>query len=289
MLRKNLFRITGSVKLAVLAGIVLVAAALAGSVRAAVIDHDSVPTIGNDSFTFKDGELDWHFENGKFSVHLVGTLKLDDANGSCARMRLEYFHTGASITTRYGGTVCAPDGKSHEYDVDLNPYADPNVDLVKVSVEKQTASGGSSFSIVESAYFSPSTAPDKVLITSKGVDFGGDTFYSVINDPLNSADFYWNRGDGAAITPRLIGTYWLNKVAGVCARINLRYLTESGTFLASRADTPFCAADDGLDHRRIDLSPYTSTQVEKVDVQLQTQATNGSWNLVDSETVTIGE
>jgi hypothetical protein len=38
-----------------------------------------------------------------------------------------------------------------------------------------------------------------------------------------------------------------------------------------------------------DVSPYTSTQVEKVTVQLQSQGSNGSWNLVGSETVNIDE
>jgi hypothetical protein len=284
-----MFRITAIVKLAALAVFVAVAAVMAGSVQAATIDHDSVSTIGNASFKFANGDLYWHLSGGKFSAHLLGTLKLNDANGSCARIRMEYFHKGTSIATKYGGSVCAPDGKSHEYSVDLNPYSDPNIDLLKVSVEKQTASNGSEFSIVESAYFSPSTTPDKVKITSQGVDFGGDEFSSVTSEPVESGQLYWNRGDGAGITPRLVGAFWLNNVAGLCARMNLRYYTESGTYLTEKAGGSRCAADNNLHGVVVDLSPYTSTQVGKVEVQLQTQGSNGSWNLVDSETVTIDE
>jgi hypothetical protein len=264
------------------------AAVMVGSGRAAVIDHDSVSTIGNDSFKFRNGDVYWHFSNGKFSARLVGTLTLKNANGSCARMRMEYFDQGESIATKQGGTVCAPDGKSHDYDVDLNKYSDDNIDLLKVSVEKQTASDKSSFSIVESAYFSPSTAPDKVLITSKGVDLGGDEFSSITSEPVYSADFYWNRvASSGDITPRLIATYWLNNVAGLCARIDLRYETESGSYLAEKHDTPFCAADNDLHHVQVDFQRYTSNEVGRVLVQLQTQASNGSWNLVGSQVVTI--
>jgi hypothetical protein len=284
-----MFRITRNVKVAAFAAVVALAASASGSAQAATIDHDSVSTIGSDSFKFKNGDVYWHFSAGKFSAHLVGTLQLNDANGSCARMRMEYFHQGASIDTEYGGTVCAPDGKSHEYSVDLNPYSDPDTDLVKVSVQKQTASSGSAFSIVESAYFSPSTAPDKVKITSPGVDFGGWQFSSPLGIPMGAADLYWNRGDGAEITPRLIGDLWLNNVAGLCARMNLRYYTESGMYLTERATSSNCAPDNGAHGMYFDVSPYTSTQVEKVAVQLQSQGSNGSWNLVGSETVTIDE
>jgi hypothetical protein len=285
-------RITHIVRLAALAVLAAAAASVvAGSGQAALIDHDSVSTIGNHSFKFKNGDVYWHLSNGKFSAHVVGTLTLKNANGSCARMRLEYFDQGESIKTKEGGPVCAPDGKSHDYGVDLDPYSDDNIDLLKVSVEKKTASGGSAYSIVESAYFSPSTAPDKFTLNSQGVDFGGDEYSSILGEPVfYSADLYWNRVAASAdITPRLIGTYWLDNVAGLCARINLRYETESGSYLNEKHDSPFCAADNNLHHVRIDFSPYTSPQVERVEVQLQSQASNGSWNVVRSQTLTIDE
>jgi hypothetical protein len=283
-----MFRITRTVRLAVLAVLAVAATVLTGSLQAATIDQDTVPTIGTSSFEFENGTVDWHFANGTYDAQLTGTLRLDNANGSCARMRLEYFHNNASITTRYGGTVCAPDGNPHQYDVDLDPYSDPTIDLLKVSVEKQTASGGSSFSIVESTYVSPSTWPDGIEITSKGVDFGGGTFSTFTSEPTEYGSVYWNRGDSGEITPRLMGYIWLNNVAGLCARMNLKYYTESGTYLTEKPGGSGCAPDNNLHAISVDLQPYTSTQVGKVTVQLQTQGTNGSWNLVGSQTVDIG-
>src|SRR5262245_3984186 len=156
-------RINSILKRAALAAVAVAAAVAmtAGSVQAATIDWDDVPTLGNSSFEFTKGEVFWHLSNGKFSAHLQGRLTLDDANGSCARMRMEYFADNVSIQVRTGGIVCAPDGKSHDYSVDLYPdYYNPDIDLLKVSVEKQTAAGGSDFSIVESAYVAPNTTSD---------------------------------------------------------------------------------------------------------------------------------
>jgi hypothetical protein len=283
-----MFRITRTARLAVLAVLVVATTVLAGSIQAATIDQDSVPTIGTSSFEFEDGTVYWHFGNGRYDAHLIGTIRLNDANGSCARMRLEYFHNGASIATKYGGSVCAPDGKAHEYNVDLDPYSDPTIDLLKVSVEKQTASGGSDFSIVESTYVSPATWPDAIEITSQGVDFGGGKFSTLTSEPTEYGSVYWNRGDSGDITVRLMGYIWLNNVAGLCARMNLKYYTESGTFLTEKPGGSGCAADNNLHAIAVDLQPYTSTQVGKVTVQLQTQGSNGSWNLVDSQTADIG-
>src|SRR5262245_55264315 len=284
-------RIPRIVKLATLAVVAAaVAAVLAGSVKAATIDWDDVPTLGTSSFKFTKGEVFWHLSNGKFSAHLQGTLTMNDANGSCARMRMEYFADNVSIQVRTGGIVCAPDGKSHDYSVDLYPdYYNADVDLLKVSVEKQTAAGGSNFSIVESAYVAPNTTSDSVEITSQGLDLGGDQWSVITGAPSREATMYWNRGNGADYTPRLMGDIWLNNVAGLCARVNLRYYTESGSYLNSKPGGSYCAPDNNLHAVSVDLQPWHSDQIGKVEVQLQSQGTNGSWNNVGSKTVLIEE
>ena len=75
-----------------------------------MVDHDTL-SQGSGSFQFQSGDLYWHHDNGSYSTHLTGEIRLDDANGSCARMRLVYFDDGAELATKYGGTVCAEDGE----------------------------------------------------------------------------------------------------------------------------------------------------------------------------------
>jgi hypothetical protein len=285
-----MFRTTRSIKLAVLAALVAAATVTAGSARAAtaVIDTDSVPTIGTNSFSFT-GTVDWLLTDGMFTPGLWGTLPIDNASGSCARMRMEYFHDNASIAVRYGGTVCAPDGKEHDYSVNLTPYSSADTDLLKVSVEKQTAANGSDYSIVESAYVAPNAHEDGVMITSKGLDFGGPQWSYATAQPTGLATVYWNRGDGGVYTPRLIGDMWLNNSAGVCARINLRFYTVGGGYLTEKHGGSGCATGNNLNAISVDLQPYTSSEVGEVEVQLQTQGSNGSWNLVGSDRVSIDE
>ena len=64
-----MFRITRIFKVAVFAVLVAAAAVMAGSARAsatAVIDTDSVPTIGTSSFSFA-GTVDWLLSDGVFT------------------------------------------------------------------------------------------------------------------------------------------------------------------------------------------------------------------------------
>src|SRR5262249_33714556 len=113
-----MFRFDRILKLGILAVLVSVVAVLAGSARAStLIDIDEYLYVGNDTFDFHSGVVDWYLGNGKYNALVWGTLTLNHANGSCARMRLEYFHDGASIAVKYGGAVCAPDGGEHNYSV----------------------------------------------------------------------------------------------------------------------------------------------------------------------------
>jgi hypothetical protein len=71
--------------------------------------------------------------------------------------------------------------------------------------------------------------------------------------------------------------------------MNLRYLTEGGMFLHSEAGGQVCAPDNVHHSWSVDLQPYTSSDVGKVDVQVQTLAANGSWLTAGSQTVSVAE
>ncbi len=286
-----MFSISRIAKLFVLAVLVAAAASFVGSARAATIDTDSVPTLGDSSFKFTGGTVYWHFSNEKFSIHVLGTLTIKNANGSCARMRFEYFHGSTSITKEYGGQVCATDSGSTSWNVDFNSnFKSSDTTVVKVSIEKETAASAPNFDIVGSANYSPGTEPDKIKINGDGVALGGFTYDTVSHTAWDSADLYWNRGDGANYTVRLIGTMYLHDVAGLCARLNIKYYTESGSYIDQRHSDPFCATDNSLQHYTYDFQPYTSPDAERVEVQLQTQGVGKTdWNVLGSQTALIDQ
>jgi hypothetical protein len=270
------------------------AATLAGSAQAAIVSTSDVKLtsvgydFGGDGWAAGaptgNGELHFHFENGEVRPHLLGTLHLNDADGTCARMRLRYLDPWAGVLhTSYGGTVCVTDDHHHEWSVDLDPYADASIYRVEVALLKQTATGefvaASSDDIVR-------TSRDDVKITEDGVDFG-DSGWS-LGAPTDDGDIYWGL-TGGVVTPILTGAIHLNNSSGVCARMNLRYLTEGGTFLTARAGGTVCAGDNGHHSWSVDLSPYSSDRIGQVKVQLQTLAANGSWLVAGSQTESIAQ
>jgi uncharacterized cupin superfamily protein len=259
---------------AALAAIVAVTGGMAATAHAsAYIDSDDV-SLGSGSFKFTSGDLVWLYGDEEYSAELKGDLTINNASGSCARMRMEYFENGASLNVKYGGTVCAPDGKSNTWSVDLNPWSDPRIDLLKVSLQKETAADG--WSTVESDYFEPNIPTDKVRLSADGVDFGDDWF--ALGATTGSGTLSWQQGDGALITPRLQGYLHLNNMAGVCARMKLVYRNASWQPIATKYGGEVCAPDNDHHYWSVDLAPWSSTDIDSVRVSMQTQGTNGSWN-----------
>jgi hypothetical protein len=254
--------------------VALVAAIPAAASYPQIVDYDSVATLGNSDFEFKNGDLWWGYDTDGISAHLFGDLKLNNADGWCARMRMEYFDDSVSIATKYGGIECGTDNRTYTYSVDLNPYVDPDTDLVKVSVQKEKASSDD-WTIVESAYFKPTLVTDKIKMTSDGVDFGDE--YWGIGAPTGSGTVEWEQGEGMNLTPHIHGTLYLNNVAGLCARLDIEYDAD-GAVLTHKQSGRACAPDNGRYAATIDTAPYTSDRIVDVLVTLQTQSADGSWH-----------
>ncbi|HST18660.1 MAG TPA: hypothetical protein VLK36_13390 [Gaiellaceae bacterium] len=265
------------------------AALLAGAAQAEQIDDSNVPTLGTNDFQFKGGSVDWSYFGSSFAAELRGTLVLNNASGSCARMRVDSLYQGPIVDTDYGGKVCAPDGKKHEWSVLIPTVPTEDIDNVKVSIETKTASHD--WAILDSAYSPPQPPSDKVRLHSSDVDFGDKYWSSITSETSGSGTVYWNRADGAAYTPRLMGTLWVDN--GACARMHLTYKDEHGGVLADKYGGPACPTDFDLHSYTIDLSPYTGAYIRSVTVNIQTQELhNGPWADIGSsyaETVYIDE
>ncbi len=284
-----------SKKLMTAALAIAAAGAFAGSAQASVIDYDDVKLtavsydFGDAGYAFGEptgsGDLHFHHESGGIRPHLVGTIHVDQADDTCARMRLEYYDdTGAWMQTRYGGEVCAFDDQHHSWSVDLDPYKDPDINSVRVSVQRENLSG---WATMASATYAADTHDDNVRITEQALDFGNDN-WSSLGWPVGSGEVSWGL-DGSNVTPRLEGVMWINNSAGTCARMNLRYLTETGAFLTERAGGTVCAPTNGPHGFSVDFGSYSSNKIGQVTVQLQTQGSNGSYVTAGSQTVSINE
>jgi hypothetical protein len=261
------------------AAAVSIGGAQADSWGETLVDHDPVSTLGGGDFEFRDGNLDWYYGQYDINAHLTGEMRVDNADGSCVRMRMEYFDDGDSLNVKQGNSMCAEDGKTHLYEVDLNPWGDYRVDLIKVSLQKKTGANG--WTIVESAYFKPTLESDDVRIHADGVDFGGDSF--AFGEPVGSGSMDWTQGEDMDITPHLRGYLHLDDMAGLCARVDLVYFDRWWGSLDEEHGASHCAPDNSHVYWSIDLKPYTSSQITDVTVKLQTLSANGSWQTVDAE------
>ena len=269
----------------------------AGPAHAVVVDTDR-PKLTGTGYDFggstlvagsptSGGRLTFDLSAGKVHPRLTGTLHLNDADGTCARMRLEYRdkHDNALTDPRYGGTVCAEDDRHRRFSVDLDPFADHEIHNVRVSVMRKTATD---WSTVDAGRYAVDGHSDDVKITEDGVDFGCIASPGILGGLPCPGTMNWHL-DGAEVEPRLFGFLHLRNLAGTCARMNLRYLSASGSFLTARSGGEVCASDNGYHWAVIDLGPYASSKIAKVKIQLQTQGSNGAWNVAGAQTVSIAE
>lgn len=229
-----------------------------------------------------DGGLDWEIHDGEMKPLLHGDLDLKDAGGLCGRMRMDFYGgEHVSLTTKYGGEVCAKGDTRQDWEVDLSPYDSNKLNEVKVSIEKKTAS--TDWTIIGSKTVKLSTIHDKVKITEDGFDFGGNTF--VLGAPTNSGDVAWS-WTGGKVIPLLTGTLHINNAASACARMRIEYFTLDDVFLADKVGGKVCAADNTHHTWSVDLDPYGDGKLAYIKVSLQTLGADGSWRTIGTHSVT---
>jgi hypothetical protein len=219
------------------------------------------------------GELEWWMKDGEPTPSLAGTLHLNDVEGACARMRLDYLTSGGvTLITKYGGDVCVDDDRHHTFSVSLSPYGNTKIGKVKISLQKLFASGGWKAVGSKTVPFGPYAASAK--ITTDGADFGNGTF--VGSGPTGSGSLTWSYSN-AAVHARLGGSLHLNKMAGTCARMKVDYRDAAGTLLGTDVGGSVCAPDNGHHEWSVDLGSFSHGDIVEATVRLQLLGSDGDW------------
>jgi len=99
------------------------------------------------------GYLYWNVNAaGVVTPHLTGNLYINNSNGKCARMRIDYYDAAHNwITVKTGGKVCATSNALHTWSVNLQPFGANNVYHVHVSTTEETAPGSGVFDVLGTA------------------------------------------------------------------------------------------------------------------------------------------
>ena len=88
------------------------------------------------------GHLNWDVAGGLTTPQLDGNLYINNAAGTCARMRLvSYDVNHVLINSRNGGTVCAPDGALHTYAVNFSAVGNANTTHAHVILQVLNPNG----------------------------------------------------------------------------------------------------------------------------------------------------
>jgi hypothetical protein len=85
--------------------------------------------------------LGWDETSGRVSPIISGTLFINNASGTCARVRLEAYDANHDIVgSRNGGTVCATNGSVHQWSVYFDVAGDTDTTHAHVVLQRQTSS-----------------------------------------------------------------------------------------------------------------------------------------------------
>jgi hypothetical protein len=291
-------------------GLVAVAAVLvtAGSVATAHADNRTLDVdevkVSSQGFDLGGGlyvaggltdsaSVEWLIDENSVLPWVTGELHLDNVDGECARVRLDYYtNLTAFLTTKYGGTVCA-DGNSHQaWNVDLAPHDSNKIGKLEVSVEHQLSNGvwssvGSSWSTLNTYVDESVTMFSENSLGTDGYDFGDDTWDPFHPTPMGGGTIVWELSNGE-ITPHLRGVLHLNNVAGDCARMKIQYYADDDTdsdvfpeLLTTVHGGTVCAPDNGHYRWSVDRRDYSSPNIQHVRVSMESFQSNGTWMEVD--------
>ncbi|WP_117212813.1 hypothetical protein [Allorhizocola rhizosphaerae] len=238
------------------------------------------------------GPVEWLVDENDLTPHLTGILHLAGVNNECARMRIDYYTSATTfLTTRYGGTVCAPDNGYNAWSVNLRPYTSNKIGKVKVSIEVQLPDG--TYDIVGSDWSTLHTFIDTTVKVADsdgsgvwGIGFGSSGWSN--GSPIGYGQIVWNL-DGGQIRPHLSGNLHMESAAGDCVRMRIDYYSDDGPDAGTASDYittvyggTVCALDNSHHEWTVDRDDYSGTDIRHVRVSIEEQVTATTWTIIDS-------
>jgi hypothetical protein len=265
--------------LAATAGVTVFAA----SAQAVVIDTDPASVTGDPQgeATLTDANVAFDFTGGQMVPRLTGTLNADNADDLCIRVRLESYDGATFLHDKAGAKRCLNNDAHHEFSVDLSEDADALTDNVVVVVEKENAQG---WSTADSRTIDQNIFDESLIVSGAGIDIGGPGFAAGNPTSPATVDFSLDQG---LVSATYDGDLHFDGFSR-CGRVKLRYLDEAGVEL-DKATGPQHCPPDLAHYAYYDVIASTpNALVTQVEVIMQSKS-GGSWNKVDSETVSIEE
>jgi hypothetical protein len=259
--------------LAAMAGV----STFAATANANVLDTDAF-VLDSEEVDFLDGSVEFEMVNGYMTPRISGKLRVEELDNSCARVVIEHFDGDTLLGTEEGNDMCVEDDDPHQWNVDRSGVSNPLTDKVVVSVEKLEFD---EWERQDEDLSQVDVSNDDFVVLADGIDIGGTAWTGT--EPFNDADIHWNFNQGQ-YTPELDAQLHMDNMGGDCGRIKVKYLTDEGELIDSRASTPRCPGDNEHYDWKADVPAYSSGLIGQVEVIAQTRA-GGKWNYANSTTL----
>jgi hypothetical protein len=253
----------------------------AASANAVVVDNEFL-VLDSEEDDLSDGNLAWDFSNGLVQANVTGLMSIEHGDDTCARIRRDYYNGDVYLDTQYTSGLCVQDDDRHEWQVNYIGTGNALTDKVVVAIEKQSLN---TWTTQDERTFDLNTFADTFTVQRQGIDIGGSGFAG--GAPASPAVVSWPIDEGL-VTPEFEARLHLDNSVGVCGRINVRFLTENGGYLDSRASDRRCAPDNNHHSWPAEIPPFTSGLIGKVEVEAQTRIGN-QWATSGSTIVSIRE
>jgi hypothetical protein len=267
--------------------------AVAGSAQAAVVNDSVVQLTSDSDVHLYPGHVDWDYSNGLVTPKLTGTMLM--YNERCFRVSVTNWDGSKKLDVKHGAKRCIKnDSDTRQQAIDLSGVADARTDRVTVAVEEQNQTNDDWVVREESGkhWWDAELFPwmDTVQLLGDGIDLGGGTFDTATGNPTGSALVQWSIDDGEA-TASLSPTLFLDDMAGMCGRVELRYLDEAGTLVDTVDGAEWCPTSNAEESHTETLAAAPSSQIFQVEVAMQTSpnVNKKTWSDVTSQTKSIAE
>jgi hypothetical protein len=267
--------------------------AVAGSAQAAVVNDSVVQLTSDSDVQLYPGHVHWDYSNGIVTPKLDGTMLM--YNERCFRVSITNWDGDTKLDVKHGAKRCIKnDSDTRQQAIDLSGVPDARTDRVTVAVEEQNQSNDDWVVREESGkhWWDAELFPwmDTVQLLGDGIDLGGGTFDTTTGNPTSSVLVKWSIDDGLA-TASLSPTLFLDDMAGMCGRAELRYRDEAGTLVDTVDGSTWCPTSNAEEHHTETLAAAPSSQIFQVEIAMQTSPSKNKkvWSDVGSQTKSIAE
>ncbi|NOZ52249.1 MAG: hypothetical protein GXP08_03745 [Gammaproteobacteria bacterium] len=238
------------------------------------------------------GRVEWHQAWYGANHYVVGTIHLENTDGSCVRVRSTAFdENGVEIgVPKDSGVECAAGNERQSFPVNI--FGQTGAREVKVLLQSQAVNGTWSTIGSQVVTYGPYIGNTAVSISAPEFDFGAGAFRG--GTATESATVAWRLKSGTSIVePVVTGTLYMRRADDLCGRMYYEYFDINNYLVDERPGITHCVNNDQLHEFALNADDFNGNQsVHELTISIQRSlndngASTGNWTTVGSTTTIL--